>query len=401
MNMQSASLRPGRRSLRPVYTVKFFILILFLLTACRDETEIFIPEEVEVAPPESPDAIQEIQGFYLLNEGNMGSNKSTLDYYDYATGVYHRNIYAGANPTVPKELGDVGNDIKIYGSRLYAVINCSNKIEVMDVQTTKRLGQIDVPNCRFIRFHEGYAYVVSYAGPVEINPNYRQPGYVAKVDTATFEVVDRCLVGFQPDELEIVGNKIYVANSGGYMAPNYESTVSVIDLPSFTETKRIEVAPNLYRLRADRYGNLWVSSRGDYYTQPSRLYLIDTQKDALVDSIDVAVSNFCLDGDSLYIYSVEWSYVSMGKVTTYGIVDVARKEIVTRNFITDGTEQLIEIPYGIMVHPQTKDIYVTDARDYVSPGALYCFDRNGKQKWNVRTGDIPAHFALVFKPRAP
>ena len=401
MNMQSASLRPGGRSFRPVYPVKFFLLILSLLTACRDETEIFIPEEVEVAPPEPPGAIQEIQGFYLLNEGNMGSNKSTLDYYDYATGVYHRNIYAGANPAVPKELGDVGNDIKIHGSRLYAVINCSNKIEVMDVQTTKRLGQIDIPNCRFIRFHEGYAYVVSYAGPVEINPDYKQRGYVAKVDTATFEVVDRCLVGFQPDELEIAGNKIYVANSGGYMSPNYESTVSVIDLPSFTETKRIEVAPNLYRLRADRHGNLWVSSRGDYYTQPSRLYRIDTQKDALVDSIDIAVSNFHLDGDSLYIYGVEWSYVLMGNVITYGIVDVARKKIVTRNFITDGTEQLIKVPYGIMVHPQTKDIYVTDARNYVSPGTLYCFDKDGKQKWNVRTGDIPAHFALVFKPRAP
>jgi DNA-binding beta-propeller fold protein YncE len=93
--------------------------------------------------------------------------------------------------------------------------------------------------------------------------------------------------------------------------------------------------------------------------------------------------------------------MSMENTTTYGIVDVARREIVSRNFITDGTEQQIKIPYGILVHPQTKDIYVTDARNYVSPGTLYCFDKNGRLKWNVRTGDIPAHFALVFKPRAP
>ncbi|MDR1408093.1 MAG: YncE family protein, partial [Tannerella sp.] len=364
--------------------------MLFLLPACRDETEIFIPEEVEVATPEHTS----IEGFYLLNEGNMGSNKSTLDYYDYTTGVYRRNIYADANPAVPKELGDVGNDIRIYGSRLYAVINCSNKIEVMDAQTAKRLGQIDIPNCRYVRFHGRYAYVTSYAGPVEINPNYEQRGYVAKVDTATFRVVDRCLVGFQPDGIEIVGDKIYVANSGGYMFPSYESTVSVIDIPSFTETKRIEVAHNLHRLRADRHGNLWVTSRGDYYTQPSRLYRVDTQQDAPVDSLDIAVSNFHLDGDSLYVYSVEWNYVTMSNEVTYGIVDVVRKEVVTRNFITDGTEQQIKIPYGIMVHPQTKDIYVTDAKNYVSPGTLYCFGRDGKMKWNVRTGDIPAHFVF-------
>jgi DNA-binding beta-propeller fold protein YncE len=362
-----------------------------MLISCREETEIFIPETVPVAIPE----YTSIQGFYLLNEGNMGSNKSTLDYYDYETGEYNRNIFAAANPTVPKELGDVGNDIKIYGSKLYAVINCSNKIEVMDKYTAKRLGQINIPNCRYIRFHEGYAYVTSYAGPVELNPNYEQLGYVAKVDTATFQVIERCLVGFQPDELEIVGNKIYVANSGGYMFPNYESTMSVIDIQEFAETKRIEIARNLHHLRADKQGNLWVTSRGDYYNQPSRLYWIDTKKDVLIDSLNIAVSNFHLDGDSLYLYSVEWSYISMSNEITYGIVDVVKKEIVTKNFITDGTEQKIKIPYGIMVNPITKDIYVTDAKNYVSPGTLYCFDKDGKQKWNVRTGDIPAHFVFL------
>jgi DNA-binding beta-propeller fold protein YncE len=363
---------------------------LLLLASCREEFEVFTPEVVPVALPE----YTSIQGFYVLNEGNMGSNKSTMDYFDYTTGEYHRNIYGAANPTVPKELGDVGNDIRIYGSKLYAVINCSNKIEVMDKFTAKRIGQINIPNCRYIRFHEGYAYVTSYAGPVELNPEYKQTGFVAKIDTATMQETARCLVGFQPDELEIVGNKIYVANSGGYMFPNYERTVSVIDIPSFTEIKRIDVARNLHRLRADRYGKLWVTSRGDYYTQPSRLYYIDTKNDQLVDSINVAVSNFHLDGDSLYLYSVEWSYITMSNTITYGIVDVANRQLVSRNFITDGTDKKIRIPYGIMVHPHTKDIYVTDAKNYVSPGTLYCFDRDGRQKWSVRTGDIPAH--LVF-----
>ena len=184
-----------------------FVLSLLMMASCRGDDEIFIPENVTVSTPEISG---DILGFYLLNEGNMGSNKSTLDYYDYSTGVYTRNVYGNANPSVPKELGDVGNDIQIYGSKLYAVVNCSNKIEVLDVATTKRLGQINIPNCRYIKFYEGYAYVTSYAGPVEINPNYEQKGYVAKIDTTTFEMVDRCIVGFQPDELEIVDGKIYV-----------------------------------------------------------------------------------------------------------------------------------------------------------------------------------------------
>ena len=189
------------------------VLSIIIFSSCRKDDEIFFPEIEELGIPE----YTSIQGFYLLNEGNMGSNKSTLDYYDYETGKYHRNIFANANPTVPKELGDVGNDIKIYGNKLYAVINCSNKIEVMDAKTAKRIGQIDIPNCRYIKFHNGYAYITSYAGPVELNPNYEQKGYVAKVDTGSLQVLDRCLVGFQPDELEIANGKIYVANSGVYV----------------------------------------------------------------------------------------------------------------------------------------------------------------------------------------
>ncbi|MDQ9745693.1 hypothetical protein RFY98_03860, partial [Acinetobacter baumannii] len=92
---------------------------------------------------------------------------------------------------VVKELGDVGNDLQIYGNKLYAVINCSHFVEVMDVETAKHIAQISIPNCRYLAFDKGYAYVSSYAGPVQIDPNARL-GYVAKVDTASLEVIDTC-----------------------------------------------------------------------------------------------------------------------------------------------------------------------------------------------------------------
>jgi len=365
----------------------------FCLTSCRKDPEIFPPEEIPVTPPE----FTSIQGFYLLNEGNMGQNKSTLDYFDYETGTYFRNIYADANPSVPKELGDVGNDIAIYGSKLYAVINCSNKIEVMEAKTAKRIGQIDIPNCRNIIFHNGFAYVTSYAGPVGVNPEYQQIGYVAKIDTASLQVLSQCLVGMQPDGLAITNEKIYVANSGGYLSPNYENTVSVIDVASFKETQRIKVAVNLHRVCADKHGSIWVSTRGDYYNTSSKLYCINSKTDQLTDSINIAVSNFHLDDDKLYIIGVKWNNETMSNEINYGVVDVVSKQIISKKFITDGTDASIRIPYGIIVNPITKDIYVTDAKNYVSPGTLYCFDKTGKQKWKVSTGDIPAHFAFIGK----
>jgi DNA-binding beta-propeller fold protein YncE len=291
-------------------------------------------------------------------------------------------------------MGDVGNDIAIYGSRLYAVINCSNKVEVMDAATARRIGQVDIPNCRYIKFHKGYAYVTSYAGPVEINPNYTQKGYVAKVDTTNLQVVATCIVGFQPDDLEIVDGKIYVANSGGYMVPNYENTVSVIDIDSFTEESRITVDINLQLIKADRHGRLWISSRGDYYETPSRLFCYDTRKQRMEQTYDIPVGNMCLQGDSLYIISNAWSYVTMSATATYAIVNTETGQQVSSNFITDGTETNITVPYGIAVNPFNKDIYITDARNYVNPGYLHCYSNDGVKRWSVRTGDIPAHFAF-------
>lgn len=393
------------------YWLVWLLSFTLCLPACREELEVPNPDPEQVDPTPSPapepapgedsQPVRRLKGFYLLNEGNMGSNKSTLDFYNYLTGEYTRNLYVAANPSVPKELGDVGNDLQIYGSKLYAVINCSNKVEVMEAQTLKRLGQIDIPNCRYVCFYDGFAYVSSYAGPVEINPNYEQTGFVAKIDTATLEIKARCLVGFQPDELAIVGDKLYVANSGGYMVPNYENTLSVIDLASFTETKRMEVAINLHRLCADSHGTLWVSSRGDYGEVPPLLYWVDTATDQVGGSIDVGVSDFHLTGDSLYICSTSWSNNEMQNTVSYGIVDVTTKSLVSRNFITDGTEKEISYPYGIAVNPENGDIYVTDAFNHVYPGALFCFSREGKLKWKVRTGDIPAHFAFLYEMYTP
>ncbi len=372
-----------------------FLPLLLAATGCRED-ELVVPGEYDIVGEEHPDG--EIRGFYLVNEGNMGSNKCTLDFYDYRTGLYARNFYAERNPNVIKELGDVGNDIGIYGRKLYVVVNCSHKVEVMDARTGVRLGSVDIPNCRYIRFHRGKAYVSSYVGPVLIDPDAPQ-GAVFEVDTTSFAVTRRVSVGYQPEEMEIIDDYMYVANSGGYRPPEYDNTVSVIQMVDFKQVRRIPVAINLHRLRRDGYGRLWVSSRGDYEERPSRLFVLEkqpgTNRMEVADRLDIACSNMAIHGDSLFFYATEWNNFTASNTVTYGIIDLRTKKLISENFITDGTEKDITIPYGIAVHPVTGDIFVTDAKNYVSSGTLYCFSRDGKKKWSVRTGDIPAHIAFL------
>jgi len=370
----------------------YFIILLApaLFAACRKDAKP-IPEKVtDITPPDTG----LLKGMYVLNEGNMSSNKASLDFLDFSTGKYRQNIYGQANPNVVKNLGDVGNDVGIYGSKLYAVINNSNKVEVMQAGSAKRIGQVDIQNCRNIIFNNGKAYVSAFLGVVgdPKAPN----GAVYEIDTASLQITRKVTVGRQPEEIAIAGNKLYVANSGGYTPSNYERTISVVDLASFTVTKSIDVAINLDKLKADAYGDLYVTSRGDYYNISPDLYVIDTKTDQIKKDFKLPVSNFCISGDTAYMYSVAFSYVTGKNAVAYSMLDVKTETIVDKKFITDGTDQQIKVPYGIAVNPVTKEVYVADAKDYVTPGTLYCFDTNGKKKWSVITGDIPGHFAFLY-----
>ena len=329
---------------------------------------------------------------YVLCEGNMGSNKCQLDLLNTASFEYTQNIYPMANPSVVKELGDVGNDIKIYGSKLWIVVNCSNKVEVCDARTCVRQGQVNIPNCRYLAFDGGYAYVSSYVGPVQVDAN-AQIGRVYKVDTLTLEIVDQVEVGYQPEELAVVGNKLYVANSGGYRVPNYDKTVSIINLDTFTEEQKVDVAINLHRLQADKYGQIWVSSRGDYNALPSRLYWM---KDGIVGgSVDVPVSSMCIVGDSLYYIGTTWSNQTQKNTIKMGIVNVRTHEEIQTDLFNSSEARSMTLPYGIIVHPKEKDFYLMDAKNYVSSGSLLHFFADGTfdRKW--ATGDIPSRAVFV------
>ncbi len=372
-----------------------------LVSSCRTDEIIVYMENEDIG---KKTVKTEVVGMYLLNEGNMGSNKCTLDYLDLSgdtTIHYLRNIYAERNPSEVKELGDVGNDIQIYGSRLWMVINCSNKVEVCRASDAVKIGKIDVPNCRSLAFHEGYAYVSSYVGPVATGQD-TPLGQVYKIDTLTLQTVGTVTVGYQPEEMAVVGNRLYVANSGGYRVPDYDRTVSVIDLATFQEERKIDVAVNLHRCRADKYGQLWVSSRGDYFEVSSKLYWLtpDAQGDMqLSGSVDVPVSDCCIVGDSLYYFGTSWNQSTMQNSKNFGIVNVKTHQPVTDRLSEAPELSKMSIPYGLIVNPNERDFYLMDAKNYVSSGELLHFRADGTFDYKVRTGDIPAHAVFLTKKK--
>lgn len=364
---------------------------LAILSGCRGD-ELVIPaeyERVEIDLRDDPFC----RGIYLLNEGNMGSNKASLDYLDFTTGVYGRNIYGERNPSVAKELGDVGNDIGIYGSKLYMVINCSHKVEVVDSRSGVRIGQVDIPNCRRIKFYEGKAYVSAYLGEVSVGLDSPK-GAVYEIDTLSLAITRKVTVGYQPEDVEIHNGQLYVANSGGYRPPEYDNTVSQVRLSDFKQVRQIEVGRNPGKMLIDNYGRLWVSSRGDNSKAEGKLQMLQphskTGNMEVALTLDIAVGNMAIHGNKLFFICS-----SGADGASYGVIDILTGEKISDGFITDGTDREIAVPYGLHIMEESGNILLTDAKNYVSSGTLYCFSPEGRKLWSVRTGDIPAHITCL------
>lgn len=379
------------------------VLAIALVAAagCRKEDTLrFLPgENGEPSDYEVVDAAvnasAEPSGFYLVNQGNQGSNKARLDFLNFHNGFYIRDVFTEYNPEVVKGLGDTGNDVQVYKGKVFAVVNGSHKVEIMDAYTMKRLAQVDVPNCRFIAFDGNSAYVTSYVAK-DKEALKTQKGALYRIDLDTYKVTGQVTVGYQPEQLVIRDGKAYVANSGGYVA-NYDNTVSVVDLKSMKVEYNIEVAVNLELMLVDADGTIWVSSRGNYGDVSSTLnYLVKKgDKYELGGSVNVPVSSMALAGDKIYVIGSTYTPPTWALTTTYNIVNAKTRKLESGSFITDGTESDITTAYTVTVNPGNGDIYVTDAKDYVSSGTLHCYTGSGKHKWSVRTGDIPDRIAFL------
>ena len=319
-----------------------FVLCSLLFFGCRGDEVIYPTIGTHVT-----DEVRE-GGLYVLCEGNMGSNKARLDYINLESGEYYSNWYGAQNPTQLKELGDVGNDLVAYGNRLYAVINCSHKVEVMDAKA-RHIGQVDIPNCRYLAFHGDKMYVSAYVGSVA---DADLLGSIFEVDTASLEITREVKVGHQPDELVVVDDKLYVVNSGGYLINRYDSTMSVIDLHSFTELRKVVVGLNPTRLRLDDQKHLWVCCQGNYNQTAPQVVVL--QNEAVIQRILTPCSNISIQGT---------------------------------------TAPSFENPYGLLATADA--LYITDAKNYVSSGVLHCYSYDGREHWCAKTGDIPGHLCRV------
>jgi hypothetical protein len=322
-------------------------------------------------------------GVFVLNEGKYNSNNASLTYYDFATGFASADLFLDKNN---RGLGDTGQDMIKYGSNLYISVYKSSLIEVVNAQTGLSIKSIPMKNAsnapsspRTLTASNGKVYIVLY------------DGHVTQLDTTSLTLGSTISVGANPDASVISNNKLYVANTGG-MATVMDSTISVINLSTFAEEKRIKVNVNPATIKADSYGDIYVVSNGNYGSIPGKFQRIDAVTNKVTD-INLAVKNFNIYGDKAYIYNFTYDANWQATNKTIAVYDVKNEQLVSANIVTSTIDKT---PYCIDVDPTTNDIYL-GVTDYVNNGKMYCFDKNGTLKFTFTTGINPNKVVFITK----
>lgn len=215
---------------------------------------------------------------------------------------------------------------------------------------------------RYMDAHNGKIYATFFSG------------YVARIDTISLTIDGIVAVGRNPEKLAVSNEKIYVANSGGlgWNTPQgYDKTVSVIDVPTFMEEGKIDVASNPANILSSTDGSLYLVSYGNYADVPNTLQKINPATYDVTDISSVAnMSEMCYLNGSLYgllsEYDANWNNTITYK--SYNTVTGAASS----DWVTDGTN--IPNPYKVF----TDDTYLcVSTSDYVNTGDVYIFTQEG------------------------
>ena len=298
---------------------------------------------------------------YILNEGVWGGNDAEISRYSDVDNTISNGYFAAKNG---RGIGDVANDIEIYGSKMYVVVNCSNTMEVIDCNTGESIKQIllNGKQPREVAFYEGYAYVSCYDKTV------------VKIDTATLSIVAQCQTeGGKCEDLYAYNGYLYVVHAWDQDATGatyYDSTMSVINLTTFAVEEKITIGLNPKQVKPIGQGRVMVVCNGNYADIPSYLSVLNMESKE-VQKIDIPASNIAVYNDMYAIvYNYDWATGQQvfTKINLTTFVDTPWSY---------GSDQTLVSPYGIGIDPVTQNVYIADAQNYQTNGDIYVFDAKG------------------------
>lgn len=328
-------------------------VMLFAISCSSDDPE----DRVIVAPATGSYS----NGLFILNEGGFGSSNASVTFVD-ETGETFNDIFTTVNE---RNLGDVAQSMGFNEQEAYIVVNNSSTIEVVDRNTFEEIATVTtlISNPRFIAFNNNVGYVTNWGDPFDTTDDY-----VAVLNLETNLVESFIPVAEGPERMVVHNNNLYVAHKGGF---GFGDTVTIINLDTQSVSTIINVGdvPDAMQLVN---GSLYVLCSGKpAFTEDEtlgQLFKINPETNVIENTLTfpegVHPSFLQFDNGSLY-------YTLNGNVFE---INTNNFQLPTTPFINPSNDGL-QVVYGFNVI--NSKIFVTDAKDFASNGAVFVYNNQG------------------------
>ena len=303
-------------------------------------------------------------GAYILCEGLMGQDNSSLSRFDLTSNTIVNNYYSKAN--IGLYLGDTANDIVIKGDTAFVVVSTNQKIVVFRVSTGKLLHTIRFKGNRFPRkmciVNDSIAFVTDL-----------YDHSISKFNPTTFKIIKEHIpVGPAPEGIAFYNNYLFVANSGygDYLADKPKAgTISVIDINSLNEIKLLTDLPNIIEIKIDsnhselfaRYNNLpkYKDSTGGIVEYDLNNLTEKRRWHLLANSMQFSENHDTL----FFLSSAGVEYINLNSDTT-------EPRLLIKNIDKS------EIWYSLAINPDDNSFWIGNAMDYQSQGKILIYEQN-------------------------
>lgn len=365
---------------------KWHFFVLFLLGYALSTSQMNAQVNVQMNTQSAFESGATLEYLLIGNEGGFGSSNATISRYNPVTKNLLDGVFLGANGI---GLGDVLQSLQYYDGQIYAVMNNSAQIVVMDPKSFTQQGLISLPDGasprQILHLNAEIAYVTDLYGDL-----------IHLINPATQQVLStKISVGDGPEFMVYHQEAVFVGNYGF----GQDSTIMVIDPAQHKVVDTLVVASGPGQITMDNNGDLWVvctGYAGDYDEQwnliegtqrPGGLFRIE--KDAqdqqwrVTKELELKQAGIHLgyDPNNEYLY-----------LQSEGIkrVDLTQSVLAPEAIISGSY-------YSFYYESVGGDIYLADAKDYVSAGSVRVIDTETLQDLDTfSVGIIPGSFLAIY-----
>lgn len=213
-----------------------FASTLLFTTSCREDDPIDEPQ---------PKGAYE-NGIFLSNEGNFGTPTATVSFISNDLATIENNVFSANNENAA--LGDVLQNIGFEGDNAYLILNNSNKIEVVNRYTFKKIATVtdQVSQPRYIAFANNNYYVTNSSGSSKFVSVYSATtnAFVKKIDLTNSgeRIVEASGKIFVQNASFGSGKKITIIN------PNSNTIENEVIVPNGNIQKTISTGGSVYTI---------------------------------------------------------------------------------------------------------------------------------------------------------